>query len=204
MTKIKTIKRGVYWIDDKDRKVHQSLVPKTDKLKDKTVNRLCNKAIIIEQSLKDFKSLCLKLVDEYFEAVEKEYNTSEKTAKGNKILYNFNKNAKVEIRVRQYLNFDEKASTAKSLIDKCITKWGKDSNKNFVLLVGDTFSTDKPGKLNKSQIFRLLKYGKQIKDEDLQKALKILQDSMYFQESLTYVKLMIKEGGKWKAINLKF
>ena len=203
MTKIKTIKRGVYWIDDKDRKVHQSLVPKTDKLKDKTVNRLCNKAIIIEQSLKDFKSLCLKLVDEYFEAVEKEYNTSEKTAKGNKILYNFNKNAKVEIRVRQYLNFDEKASTAKSLIDKCITKWGKDSNKNFVLLV-DTFSTDKPGKLNKSQIFRLLKYGKQIKDEDLQKALKILQDSMYFQESLTYVKLMIKEGGKWKAINLKF
>jgi len=203
MTKIKTIKRGVYWIDDKDRKVHQSLVPKTDKLKDKTVNRLCNKAIIIEQSLKDFKSLCLKLVDEYFEAVEKEYNTSEKTAKGNKILYNFNKNAKVEIRVRQYLNFDEKASTAKSLIDKCITKWGKDSNKNFVLLV-DTFSTDKPGKLNKSQIFRLLKYGKQIKDEDLQKALKILQDSMYFQESLTYVKLMIKEGGKWKAINLRF
>ena len=201
--KIKTKKEGLYWVNSKGIRVHQDHVPKTDKFKERIVNRLVNRAVVIEKSLIDFRLLCLKLVDEYFEKVELEYQSSEKTAKGNKIFYNFGKTALLEIRVRDYIVFDEKTSTAKSLIDKCIIKWGKDSNKNFVLLVGDTFSTDKPGKLNKSQIFNLLKYGKQIKDDDLQKALTILRDSMQLQESVTYIKLKIMEGGKWRVISLK-
>ncbi|WYK06760.1 DUF3164 family protein [Cereibacter sphaeroides f. sp. denitrificans] len=63
---------------------------------------------------------------------------------------------RVEIREQDCLDFGPELRQVKALIDECLTEWAADSRPEIRDIVTRAFNTDRPGRVNRSEIFMLL------------------------------------------------
>jgi hypothetical protein len=122
--------------------------------------------------------------------------------KGNVTLTSFDGRFKVERAVAESLVFDERLQVAKEIIDKCVHRWAKGSNKNIQALVNHAFQVDKAGNVSTARVLSLRQIA--IEDEDWERAMTAIADSMRATASKSYLRFYERNDatGEYVAISL--
>ena len=189
------------WIDSKGDAIPPKYIDPVEKKRDQLVEKLICQAKKLNKQIVKFKTATLADIEKYLDEVEKMYGVKVKTKEGNKILASFSNTEKVMVKINKFIDFDERLSIAKTLIDECITRWSKGADDKIKLLVEDAFKVDKQGNLDKERILSLRKI--KIKSKDWQKAMEIIADSVKVVGKRTYLVFLIKDvKGVWESITL--
>jgi len=189
------------WQNSKGEWIPEKYIDVVDRSRDKKVESLYKKAIKLEKELREFKSLAFSEIEKHIKLVEEKYEMNASSKGGNKTLLSFNGNKKVEIIVSNRIEFDERLSLAKDLIDNCIKKWSEGANNNIIVLIAQAFQVDKKGKLDRDRILGLKNL--KISDNEWNKAMEIISDSMQIVGSKKYIKFSIRdEDGGWETVKL--
>lgn len=72
------------------------------------------------------------------------------------------------------------------LVDECLNEWAADARAEIRAIVTRAFNTDKAGKINRSEIFMLLRL--EIGDPRWLEAMRAIKDAMRVVGSTTYVR----------------
>ncbi len=189
------------WIDARGKAIPPSYVKPIDKKKDATVESIVNEALSLEKKLKTLKAKWLHKVRAYQELIAMESGVVI-NGKGNITLTNFSGDKQVEFAMHDILKFDEKIQVAKAIIDNCLKRWGADANPNLVAVVNQAFEVDKQGRINIQAILKLRALN--IKDEEWQKAMTIINEALNVCGTRQYLNVRIRENetDKFRTINL--
>jgi len=189
------------WIDAQGNHIPVKYIDPVDKKRDKMVCGLIKKAEKLQTQLRIFKFNSIEAIAKYLTDVEDIYNVKVKTKGGNKILTDFSNTIRVEIKIAKFIDFDDRLSLAKNLIDSCIKRWSEGSNDKIKLLVDDAFKVDKQGNLDKNRILSLRKL--KIKDKEWDKAMLIIADSVKVIGRREYLRFSKKDrDGIWHSLPL--
>ncbi len=191
-----------YLKDMKGRLVPVELIKPVDIARDDLVNQIASEAINHHKSMKGFKLWSFSEILAFMELSAEEYGAKIGGNKGNVTLHNFDGSYRVQIQVSDYVSFDERLQTAKSLIDDCIQGWSEGINSNIKLLIDDAFQVDKQGNVSTYRILGLRKH--KIEDEKWQQAMKAIADSVQVVGSKKYIRVYKRddETGAYLPISL--
>lgn len=192
------------WLDESGMQIPYNRLTKLEKSKEVTSNRLLNKAISINNSLKLFKEEVKEQCEKIYRMAMDEMN-SKGSGKGNFTWFNFDRSVKVEVSISERIEFDDLQ------IEACKEKLNEflddniDGKVDFVKqLVNDAFSTSR-GKLDTKKVMSLLKYRSKIKAKMFQDALDLLELSIRHPESKTYFRIWLRtEDGSYQNVDLNF
>jgi len=189
------------WIDGQGDAIPVKYVDPVDKLRDRVVGKLARRAEALSGQIAAFKQLVFDDVEKYIEDVARKYGIDERTEMGNKVLTDFSNTVKLEIKVNKYIDFDERLSLAKEMIDRCIERWVAGSADQIEILIRDAFKVDQKGKLDKDRVLGLRKL--KIKDAEWKKAMELIADSIRVVGKRAYIRVMVKdEKGVWRTVPL--
>ncbi|MBU3887115.1 DUF3164 family protein [Methylosinus sp. KRF6] len=134
--------------------------------------------------------------------VAQEYGATLGGQKGNLTLTSFDGLMKVQVQVQDQIDFGPELQAAKALVDECLRDWASDSRSEIRALVTRAFQVDQQGKINRAEIFMLLRV--EIEDERWQRAMKAVRDSIRVIGSRTYVRFAERDepDGSWRAITI--
>ncbi|MDD3467882.1 MAG: DUF3164 family protein, partial [Campylobacterales bacterium] len=165
------------WLNRRGEAVHPDYVKPEEKLKDEMVEEILASAISMSDVIANFKRSANEKVDSYFALLLQNYgmDAKAKSKKGNLSLENYSATAKVEIRIAEVLEFDEKLQIAKLKIDEYLNDVTKDSPAEIKMLITKAFEVDKKGNVDAKKIFALKSYD--IKDSRWQEAMQIIDES---------------------------
>jgi len=107
------------------------------------------------------------------------------------------------IRKSEILIFNEKLQFAKTKFDEWVVKKTQNGDADLAEIVQKAFEVDKVGEINKSFLFKLLRYN--IKDPDFKKAQELLRESIETAGTKTYILFQIKnEKNGWDNLSIDF
>lgn len=177
-----------FWLNPKGEPVHKDMIRVNEKIRDETVEKLTSKAIDFSAMLSAFKTRANEEVDSYFALLLQNYGMDEKakSKKGNLTLENYSGTAKVEIRVHETLEFDEKLQVAKMKVDEYLNDVTKDSPAEIRTLITKAFEVDKKGNIDSKKIFALRAY--EITDPRWVEAMSIIDESKKVASSKSYIR----------------
>lgn len=203
MTTETEVPRG-YWKDAKGSLIPVAKVQEIDKDRSRTVEALCEAAKQHRASMASFKERAMLEVADFVVRSMEEYGVKRAAGKGkgNITLISFDGRYKIIRATQESIIFDERLQAAKALIDGCIQVWSKGSNGNIKALVNDAFQVDSVGKISTSRVLGLRRLN--IVDEDWQKAMKAIEDSMQVASSKQYIRFYERNEatGEYLPINL--
>lgn len=179
----------------KDREGH--LIPKDkvkpiDRERDQLVNRLAKEAEKISGTIADFRDRAFDDIASFAERSAAEYGAKMGGKKGNMTLFNFDGSLKIVVQRGENKTFDERLQVAKAIIDECIHKWAKGSNRNLQALVDHAFQVDKAGKVSVERILGLRRIN--IEDEAWDRAMRAIADSIQVVGSKRYFRVYRRVG----------
>lgn len=190
------------WINGRGKPVPVNLIDPVVKRREKTIDRIVKIANRLETRMKKDKEMIIKIILAHMEYLEKR-NKVKANKKGNIQLTGFSGDRRVEYKLQDLIQFDERLELAKALIYQCIEKWSVDSGREIRAIIDEAFGTGKKN-INVSSILKLrhLKF----KDEDWQKAMDLITDSIMISTSRSYLRILLKNGDsdKFKSVNLNF
>lgn len=190
-----------YMSDAQGRLVPKKSVKAVDQDRDALVRDLVKKSQGVSQALRAFKAEAMEAVKGFVQRSADEYGVSLGGAKGNVSLTTYDGQFKVTIAVSDYLTFDERLQVAKELIDNCIRRWSKGSRTEIKVLVEDAFKVDKQGKVDTKRILGLRRL--EIHDEEWQRAMEAISDSVKVAVSREYIRLYSRdENGMYQQMPL--
>jgi hypothetical protein len=178
------------------------LVSSIDKKRDQLVRDIVKRAKALRDPLAEFRKQAENEIQAFIQSSADQYDAKIGGKKGNVSLLSFDGRFKVMRTYGEQVYFDERIQAAKALIDECIHKWAKGSRYEIKALVEHAFQTDKQGNINKDRVLGLKKLD--IKDEQWQRAMKAITDSMQVMSRKSYVRLYERDGddGEYKPISL--
>lgn len=193
-----------WWINAKGEAVHPDLVRVTDKLKDETVSDLLNGAENLSQTIADFKGMAFGMVEDYFNLLLQEYGVDEKSKrkKANFTLENYSSTMKVEVRVAEVLQFDEKIQVAKHKVDEYLKKATKGASPEIQTLITKAFEVDKQGNIDAKKVFALKSYD--ITDPLWVEAMSIIDEAKRIVSTRNYIRFYSRPDTNeaWKLVPL--
>ena len=189
------------WIDAKGDAIPVKYIDPIDKKRDRMVNRLMKKATDVSKRLSDLSTQIDAETEKFMNEAETQYDMKIRTEKGNKQFTDFSNTMKIELKMANFIDFDERLQMAKSLIDECIKKWSGESDDKIRILVEHAFKVDKKGNLDKRRILGLKNL--RIKDVDWKKAMKLISESVTVVSRKRYVKFSVRDDkGNWVHVPL--
>ncbi|BBO84507.1 sulfate transporter [Desulfosarcina ovata subsp. sediminis] len=190
-----------HWIDGAGNAVPVKYVGQFDKMSDRVVGKLSRRAKQLSEQLANFKGDIFAEIDSLITEMKALYGEDHRTDVGNKVLSDFSNTLKVEIKVNKILEFDQRISLAKEIIDECIKRWSKGGDEKVKLLVDHAFQVDKKGNLDRDRLLSLRKL--EIRDTDWRKAMDIIADSLKVTGARSYVRFLAKDdSGMWRTVPL--
>lgn len=202
-TTANTVPKG-YWQDAKGSLVPEAKVKELDKERDRVVRRLVSAAQEMSGDLSRFKLLAMSEVEQFIDVSAATYGQPIRGAKGkgNVTLTSFDGRFKVERAVQESLVFDERLQVAKQIIDSCVHRWAKGANQNIQALVNHAFQVDKEGNVSTGRVLSLRQLD--IKDDDWDRAMAAIADSMKAMSSKAYVRFYERDEatGQYLVISL--
>jgi len=191
-----------YWEDANGNLVPEAKVKDIDRLRQAKVSDLCEAARAMSQQIAKFKELAMAEVSMFVAMSATEYGVEIGGEKGNVTLVSFDGRYKVQRQVAESLAFDERLQVAKKLIDERVVAWAKGANKNIQALVNHAFQVDKAGRVSTGRILALRQL--QIDDEQWQRAMEAIADSMHTTSSKSYIRFYERNEatGEYVAIAL--
>ena len=196
------LKNEEYMKDAKGRLVPLAQVKEEDKLKDRLVRELIDKAQEQRMALRDFKASAMGDVRAMVEIAAEKYGAVMGGTKGNVSLLSYDGCMRVQLSVSEHLMFDEKLQVAKSLIDDCLRDWTEDGPAEVRTIINDAFDVDREGQVNTGRILSLRKLN--ITDERWKRAMDAISDSLSVVGSKTYIRFHVRETpeSKWMPVPL--
>lgn len=191
-----------YRKDAQGRLIPESMIKPIDAERDTLVQALIASAKKLSKEIGDFKVKVFGDVGAFVQLSAEQYDTKLGGKKGNVTLYSFDGRYKVQVATADNIVFDERLQAAKSLIDKCIDEWSKDSRPEIKVLVQEAFQTDKEGNLNTGRVLALRRL--EIEDDRWQRAMKAIGESVQVVGSKQYVRFYERIGDtdQYVAISL--
>lgn len=123
--------------------------------------------------------------------------------KGNVSLFSFDRRFKIERSRQDRETTNEHIIVAKQLVDDCVRDWSKGANKNLQSFVAKYFRTDADGNYNVSDLKRLRKLELAHPDDNWDKAMDALDNSIMFDTTATYFRAFYRdENGNYVQIPL--
>lgn len=201
----KTGKEFRTWIDEAGVKVPVDRLTKSEKLAEKSAEKLYKQAIDVNNRLSALKDSITEISREVMEAVYEQYGQDPEGRKGNFTWFNFDRSLKVEVDVNVRTDFDEQ------LIQLCQNKLNQfleesiDTKDGFIKqFVTDAFSKSR-GALDAKKVMGLLKYRQKVSNPLFQEAITLLESSIRYPDSKRYFRVFVRDSeGAYQAINLNF
>lgn len=173
-----------------------------DILIDGEVRKIMDYARDLSAQIARFKGHTFDDIGSLQALVAQEYKATLGGQKGNVTLTSFDGLMKVQVQVQDQIDFGPELQAAKSLVDECLRDWSADSRSEIRALVTRAFQVDKEGKINRAEIFMLLRV--EIEDERWKRAMDAVRDSIRIIGSRTYVRFFERDAadGPWRAITI--
>ena len=202
MNHIVNLEGKTYWKDSKSNLVPESTVSKLDKFEDHTVRYLVQKAEVYREEGLKLKEEFFREVREFIEFSATEYDTVITGSKGGAALYAFNGEYRIQYSVADRIDFNNRLTIAKQLIDECILGWSGGASDELMAIINRAFNVDK-GSINVRNVLSLRTLD--IKDEKWLTAMEAISDSIKVIGSSEYIRIHKRdEHGKYKQIVLDF
>lgn len=202
MDHIVNLEGKTYWKDSKSNLVPETTVSELDKFEDQTVRSLVAKAEVYREEGLKLKEDLFKEVREFIELSATEYDTVITGSKGGAALYAFNGEYRIQYSVADRIDFNNRLTIAKQLIDECILGWSGGASDEIMAIINRAFSVDK-GSINVRNVLSLRTLD--IKDEKWLTAMEAISDSIKVIGSSEYIRIHKRdEHGKYKQIVLDF
>ena len=192
----------VYMPDAKGALVPIDLIKPVDRLMDELVRKMIAFATDLSAQIARFRGHCFDDVGSFQALIAQEYGAEVGGKKGNTTLTSFDGTQKVQIQVADLLEFGPELQAAKRLVDACLTEWSQGSNDELRAIVNRAFSVDKEGKINRAELFTLLRVA--IEDARWQRAMEAIRDSIRIIGSKTYIRFYRRPDptGTWQAVTI--
>ncbi|MCB5204224.1 DUF3164 family protein [Neorhizobium sp. T786] len=191
-----------YMTDAKGGFVPLSMVKPQHKLEDETVRKMMDFAIDLNGQISRFLSYSKVDLGSLDALLAQEYGVKIGGAKGNRTYQTIDGLLKVQVQVAELVDFGPELHQAKSLIDECLNEWSANSRPEIQAIVTRAFNTDQEGKINRAEIFMLLRH--QIEDERWQRAMDAIRDAMRVTGSKEYLRFYRREKvtDGWRAVTI--
>lgn len=191
-----------YRKDAKGRLVPESAIAPIDQARDELVQEIIKRAAPLQEALRQFKRQAIGDIEAFVELSAEKYGARVGGQKGNVTLMSFDGQFKVQLKQQEHVNFDERIEAAKDLIDNCLERWTEGSGPELKAVVQRAFRTNRKGELRVAEILSLRTL--EINDDEWQRAMAALIDSITVANATTYLNLYERVGdtGQWKHISL--
>ncbi|MFB0515453.1 MAG: DUF3164 family protein [Candidatus Neomarinimicrobiota bacterium] len=190
-----------YWLDGQGRAVPPRYIDPAVKARDRLVRRVAVKALRLREEMAAVKAEVLALLDGYLEQVAAGYDEQ---WKGNAELVSFDGRLKVEVKICEALEFDERLQVAKQKIDQCLRRWTGNARLEVRAIINQAFQVDSKGRINVRSILTL----RQFKFEDAvwNEAMGLIADSLRIRTTRRYVNVYQKhnETGRYELLALNW
>ncbi len=192
-----------YMEDAKGRLIPENLVKPEHKLEDQLCRKIMGFADELNAQISRFKGHSFDDVYAFMDLLFEKYGVKRGGKKGNLTFTTFDGTMKVTVQISDHLEFGNELQIAKQLVDDCISKWSEGTNDKIKALVDHAFRVDKEGKINREALFALRRL--QIDDDNWQKAMEALTDSIRIVGSKQYMRFYKKNKNQddvWQAVTI--
>lgn len=196
-----TIDAEGYWIDPRGKKWPKKAVKELDRRRDKLVEDAHKGARKLQKALADFNQTTRRAIQAHLEWAAEHADVTANPG-GNYTFTGFSGLLKVQLKVQEYMTFDEQLVMAKELIDQFLLDEAKGSSTAIVTLVQDVFQVDKAGRINAQRVLSLRKHA--FKDARWRKAMDLISESVNTQTAKAYLMLQARESVEhdWRTLRL--
>jgi hypothetical protein len=197
-----TVGEAEYLADAKGALVPVSLIKPQHLLQDEMVRKILGYAVALSDQVARFKAHTFDDIGAFEALLAQEYGARIGGEKGNKTMMTHDGLMKVQVAVADYIDFGPELQVAKGLIDECLNEWAEGVRAELRAIVTRAFNTDKPGQINRSEIFMLLRL--EIDDPRWLRAMQAIRDAMRVVGSKTYVRCYRRDthDGPWQPISI--
>lgn len=201
MPKIREIDGINYWLDAEGSMRPEDAISKADKQKEEIIDDIFAGVFHAREGIANFKKHIMEALDAYIEKQAKKAKVE--GWKGNITIQNYDATRRIMVRKSEIQNFNEKLQFAKAKFDEWVIKKTQGGDADLAEIAQKAFEVDKAGQINRSFLFKLLRYS--IKDPDFKKAQELLRESIETNGSKTYVLFQIKnESNGWDNLSIDF
>ncbi|OKP69630.1 sulfate transporter [Ensifer adhaerens] len=178
------------------------MVKPEHKLEDEVVRKTIAFAIDLNQQIARFFNHTMLDLDGLDALLTQEYEVTKGGKKGNRTYLSYDGLMKVQVQVADLLTFGPELQAAKFLIDECLNEWSADSRPEIQTIVTRAFNTDQEGKINRSEVFALLRL--EIEDARWQRAMQAISDAVRVIGSKEYLRFYRRktQQADWQAITI--
>ena len=181
-----------YMADAKGSLVPVELVKAQHQLEDEVVRKIMGFAMALSDQIGRFKGHVMTDLGEFDALLAEEYGITKGGPKGNRSYKTHDGLFEVEVRVQDQVEFGPELQIAKNLVDECLNEWAEDARPEIRAIVTRAFNTDKEGRINRSEIFMLLRLD--IEDARWQRAMQAIRDAMRVTGSKSYIRFWSKDS----------
>lgn len=173
-----------------------------DLLIDGQVRKIMKYATSLSEQVARFKGHSFEDIGALQALVAQEYGATIGGAKGNLTLTTFDGCLRVQVQMQDQFDFGPELQAAKSLVDECLREWSTDSRDEIRALVTRAFQVDKEGRINRSEIFMLLRV--EIADERWLRAMEAVRDSIRILGSKAYLRFQMRRSPEaaWNSVTI--
>lgn len=181
-----------YMADAKGALVPLELIKPQVQLEDGLVRKIMGFAMALSAQVSRFKGHTMTDLGEFDALLAQEYGLKKGGPKGNRSYKTHDGLFEVEIRVQDQIEFGPELQIAKTLVDECLNEWAEDARPEIRAIVTRAFNTDKEGRINRAEIFMLLRL--EISDARWQEAMRAVRDAMRVTGSKSYIRFWMREA----------
>ncbi|MEN5277007.1 DUF3164 family protein [Brucella sp. TWI432] len=196
------VKGKEYMPDAKGNLVPVEAIKPADRLEDEVVRKIMTFASSLSDQISRFRGHTMTDLGEFDALLQQEYKATKGGPKGNRTYQTFDGLKKVTIQIADFVDFGPQLQVAKRLLDECLTEWAADSRPEIRAVITRAFNTDKEGKVNRSEIFMLLRLD--IDDPRWQDAMRAIREAMRITGSKEYVRFYERNSitDAWRAVTI--
>ncbi|HBD91790.1 MAG: sulfate transporter [Rhodobacteraceae bacterium GWE1_64_9] len=191
-----------YMADAKGALVPVEAIKAQHKLEDGLVRKVMGFALALSAQISRFRGHTFTDLGEFDALLAQEYGLTKGGAKGNRTYSTHDGLFMVEVRVADQIDFGPELQIAKGLVDICLNEWSADAPAELRALVTRAFNVDKEGKINRSEIFMLLRLD--FADARWQEAMRAVKDAMRIVGSKSYLRFRMREAfdAAWTTVTI--
>lgn len=177
-------------------------ISQSELIADKFATRLCKRAKRVQDAMRTFKDAAFSAHQKALDEVLAANGAKRGGQKGNVRWVSFDGAFKVEISVRDRMEFGPELHAAQSLLGEYLSEVSSDANTDLRTLVNAAFSVSSEDQsCNVSDVLRLMRY--QIKHPKWVAAMEAIKNAIRVTGTATYARFYEKnQRGEWEAISL--
>jgi hypothetical protein len=192
-----------YLQDARGRLTPVDTVSEQDLRRDALAKELVSEALVLEELIASKRQSMQARVDAYLDWLKAEKKVRREKWKGNIQLDSYDGSMRIDRRVNEVLGFNETLQLAKTMLDEWFNEKLEDGDQDLRTAVMGAFNVDQKGRVNKSQILKILRYD--IKDAKWKKAMALIREAMTILTSRQSTTFYVRtSSGEMRQVVLAF